>query len=395
MADNVIKVGVQITDGGSLSKVESSAKDVNTQLKNISSNATSANKALNSVKVANTSKAASTAAKQSESTNDMLDYKTTRGITGATGAAGRDFAKQSQGLGGLVHVYATFAANLFAASAAFTALKNAADTTNMVKGLDQLGAASGRSLGTLSKDVMRLTDGAVSLKEAMTSVAQASAAGMSAENIKKMTIGAKNASAALGISMPDALSRLSRGISKIEPELLDEIGIFVKVDKASQDYARSLGKTAATLTDFEKRAGFAKAVVEQLNEKFGDMDTLANPYSKVLSSLSNILQTGLELVNKVVGPLVKLLSESPTALIAGLTAVVGLLAKMAIPAIGDMKTSSAQAAEAAKLIANNRNAATQGNIKYAKSLELANKALDEHELKLERLENLVKYINTY
>jgi hypothetical protein len=65
------------------------------------------------------------------------DYGTARGAIG-TGAEGRDFAKQAQGLGGLVHVYATFAANLFAVGAAFRALSDAADTTNMVKGLDQL-----------------------------------------------------------------------------------------------------------------------------------------------------------------------------------------------------------------------------------------------------------------
>ena len=44
-----------------------------------------------------------------------------RAIGAGTGAASRDFAKTASGLGGLVHVYATFAANLFAISAGFTA----------------------------------------------------------------------------------------------------------------------------------------------------------------------------------------------------------------------------------------------------------------------------------
>lgn len=35
-----------------------------------------------------------------------------RGVGGLTGAAGRDFAAQQQGLGGLVRLYATYAANL-------------------------------------------------------------------------------------------------------------------------------------------------------------------------------------------------------------------------------------------------------------------------------------------
>jgi len=65
-----------------------------------------------------------------------------RGIGGQTGASGRDFAAEAQGLGGLVHVYATFAANLYAVSAAFGALSKAADTANIIQGLRPLAAPS-------------------------------------------------------------------------------------------------------------------------------------------------------------------------------------------------------------------------------------------------------------
>ena len=268
-----------------------------------------------------------------------------RGVGGVTGAAGRDFAKQAEGLGGLVRVYATFAANLFAVSAAFTALKNAADTTNMIKGLDQLGASSGRSLGALSKRIVELTDGAISLREAMTTTAQATAAGMSSKNLERLAVGAKNASQALGVSMPDAVSRLSRGITKLEPELLDELGIFVRVDKASADYALTLGKTASSLTDFEKRGAFASAVLTQLEQKFGAIDTGANPFSKLAASLANLAQSGLEVVNKVLGPLVGFLAASPTALAAVLGSIGIILLKQALPAIGQFKASLQTAAE--------------------------------------------------
>ena len=79
------------------------------------------------------------------------EYDVARGSAGATGASGRDFANQARGLDGLVRLYATYAANVFAAGAAFRALSNAADTTNMIKGMDQLGASSGQALGTIAK----------------------------------------------------------------------------------------------------------------------------------------------------------------------------------------------------------------------------------------------------
>jgi len=166
------------------------------------------------------------------------EYNSGRGSAGLTGASARDFAQQAQGLGGLVRLYATYAANLFAVSAAYTALSRAQDTANMVKGLDQLGAASGVALGTLSKNLVKAMDGAVSLREAMEATVKASSSGMSSKDIIRMGEAAKKASQALGVDMSDALSRISRGITKLEPELLDELGIFTRIDPAVQAYAK-------------------------------------------------------------------------------------------------------------------------------------------------------------
>lgn len=277
------------------------------------------------------------AGKAVSAAKDMSNTYDQARASGGTGAAGRDFANQAQGLGGLVRVYATFAANIFAVSAAFNALSNAADTTNLVKGLDQLGASSGKNLGTLSKRIVEATDSAVSLREAMTATAQASSAGMSSTDILKLAKGAKQASQALGIDMSDALSRLSRGITKIEPELLDELGIFVRVDKAVQDYATSIGKPVTALTEFERRAAFSSAVLTQLNTKFGELNIDSNPYNQLLASLKNVASAGLEVVNKVLGPLVSLLAQSPTALL-GVMGLIGLtLLKQAIPALSSWR----------------------------------------------------------
>ena len=194
----------------------------------------------------------------------------------------------------------------------------------MVKGLDQLGAASGRNLGSIAKQLSMVADGAVSLQEAMSATAQASSAGMSSTNILRMGEVAKKASQVLGRDMTDALSRLSRGITKIEPELLDELGIMVKVDQATQNYARTLGNSASSLTDFEKRQAFANEVLSQAEQKFGNIKLDANPYQKILASIQNLTQSGLELVNKVLGPIMSALSQSPTAL-AGVLAGLGTI----------------------------------------------------------------------
>lgn len=279
---------------------------------------------------------------------ESQDYGVSRSLRpGGTGASARDFAQEAQGLGGLVRLYATYAANIFAVGAAFRALSNAMDTTNMVKGLDQLGAASGMALGSLSKRLVDVTDGAISLREAMESVAKASSSGMSSDNILRMGKVAKQASQALGVDMADAVNRITRGITKLEPELLDEIGIFTRVDSASRAYAKSIDKSVDSLTDFEKRMAFANAVLEEGERKFSAIQIDTNPYTKLAAAIKDAAQTGLEFANKVLAPIVGLLAESPKALMAVLAGIGMVLIKQALPAIGEFKAGLASAADKA------------------------------------------------
>lgn len=312
-----------------------------------------------------------------------------RAVGVGKGAEARDFAEQAQGLGGLVRVYATFAANIFAVSAAFTALSRAYDTANLVKGLDQLGAASGKNLGSLAKQLVAATDGAISLREAMKAIAGASAAGLSGANILRLGAVAKQASQALGVDMSNAVDRLSRGITKLEPELLDELGIFTRVDKANQDYARSIGKSVSALTDFEKRQAFANAVLKEGEDKFGNIKIDANPYTKVLASIQNLSDSGLNLLNKVLGPIVNVLASSPTALAGTLAAIGTLLLRQAIPALSQYREGLKKAAEDSHktLLSIYRDQAVQGGLRDA---EAGKQALEQFKLAKDTQEKIAK-----
>ncbi len=345
MAEN-IKVNVNVDDNGSTAKVNKQAAQLRDNLAAAAKSASEV-RTPGALAAAKAGLASSGGGGNAFGANAAKDSNLSRGIGEQTGAAGRDFAAQAQGLGGLVHVYATFAANIFAISAAYTALSKAADTANLVRGLDQLGAASGRSLGSLAKQLTLVTDGAISMRDALTATAQASAGGLTSANILRLGTVAKQASQALGVAMPDAVSRLSRGITKLEPELLDELGILVRVDKASADYARSIGKTASQLTDFEKRQGFANAVLEQGEKKFGAIKLDANPYAKIQSSMENLAFAGLDLINRVLSPVLTLLSTSPTALAVAMAGIATVLLKQAMPALGQWRQGLVEAGKAA------------------------------------------------
>ena len=329
---NDIRIGIDVDDGGKTAALVKHATALKDQYEGVVAAAKRIPVATGAAKQGIAARAAA-----AQPDGGASDTNLSRGISGSTGASGRDFAAQAQGLGGLVHVYATFAANLFAVSAAFNALSKAMDTSNLVKGLDQLGASSGRTFSTLAKQMVAVSDGAISMREAMTATAMATSAGMSNANVLRMTAVAQKASLALGRDLPDSLDRLTKGIVKTQPELLDELGIMTRVIPASQEYARSIGKTIGELTTFEKQQGFANAVLAEGEAKFGNIKIESNPYSKLLASMTNLAVSGLNLVNTVLSPIAKLLSESPTGLAVAMAAVAGVLIKQAIPAIGQYK----------------------------------------------------------
>jgi hypothetical protein len=352
MATQIANIGINVSDNGTAKKVVKNFQEITAAANQAQRAAGGINPPVKSTLTPGGTPGSRRASEPTGSQQmSSQQYGNLRGAAGVTGASARDFANQAQGLGGLVRLYATYAANIFAVSAAFSALSNAMDTANLVKGLDQLGAASGTALGTLSKRLVETTDGAISLREAMESTAKASSSGMSSENILRMGKVAKQAAQALGVDMADAVNRLTRGITKLEPELLDELGIFTKVDMATQAYAKSVGKSAGAITDFEKRMAFANAVLEEGERKFNAIDFETNPYTKLLASLKNVAQEGLELVNTVLAPIVKFMSESPKALAIAIGALGLALVKQALPALGQFKAGLRQAAEESAALA--------------------------------------------
>lgn len=339
MSGNSINMNLNVQDqGGTLRSRTKDAKDLNKELEKAQ-------------KLSGKTFAAQSSERAASGTAGMVmteqEYRKARGTAGKTGAGARDFAAQARGLDGLVRLYATWAANVYALGAAFTALSKAADTDNMVQGMNQLGASSGVALGALAKQFVDITGGAISFKDAIGATTKAISSGLSTNQFKAIGEVASKASRALGVDMGDAVSRLTRGITKIEPELLDELGLFTKVGPAAEEYAKRVGKSAASLSDFEKRQAFANAVLKEGKDKFAEINVAPNPYDKLSASIQDLTQKGLSLINVVLSPIISLLSSSPVALTGVLAGLGVMLLKQAIPAIGEYRKSLDASADAA------------------------------------------------
>lgn len=307
-------------------------------------------------------------------------YNTLEKGTGElTNNSTKAFAKQAKTIGsGLVPAYATLAANIFAITAAFGALQRAAQFEQLQKGLEYTGNAAGVNLTKVAEGLKEITGEAIGLREAMTAVALGISAGFSTKQLEGLTKVAKGASLALGRDMEDAMSRLTRGAAKLEPEILDELGIMVRLDDATEAYATKINKTVGELTQYERRQAFANAIIEQGIKKFGELaeNVDANPYDKLAASFKALATEGLSLTNTVFGPFISFLSKSPTALLGILTLFGSTVVKKMIPSLEDMSAAAEASAKNVSLMSAKQLAAVG-------SLDGASKKVQELQKKMQ------------
>ena len=281
--------------------------------------------------------------------------RTEKGVAQISSNSTKNFSKMQQsiggegGSGGLVRAYALLAANVFALTAAFGVLSRAAQVETLIESIEALEVVSGRSIKSVARDLQEASGGSLDFANSLRSVSLASSAGFNADQIQQLGEVAKNASVALGRNLADGLDRIFRGVIKVEPELLDEIGLFVRVNDASQKYADQLGIAASDLTEFQKRQAFANEAIAQGTTKFEAFsDVEPDAFSRIAASLTDMAQSALSFVNKGLLPIVDFLARNKAFLAAAFGIVAFTIGRQVIPALGTFRTSAREAAEEAR-----------------------------------------------
>lgn len=220
---------------------------------------------------------------------------------------GRAFASQASGLGGLVAAYAGAAATIFALQQAFAALKSVAEFEQIISGTRDLAATLGQSGDKIIDNIKTITKGQLSLKESATVANLALSSGFNTDQISKLTSIANNASKVLGRDLTDSFTRLVRGAAKLEPELLDELGIFTRIEPAVAAYASKIGRSAGSLTEAERRQAFLNAVIEEGTRKFGAIgsvtETSAEKFNRLAATLTDLGYRLGGFVTDILGPI--------------------------------------------------------------------------------------------
>lgn len=370
MANNAkVTLTFDIQEDGSLKLVTKNLNDLNKATQNNSKVARDAGKA-----------------------NDELNYKLNQGSTGVSSAA-RSFSKLNQAIGagpnGLVGAYATLAANAFAVSAAFNTLREAAQVEQLMKGLEIQGNRTGVTLKQTAQEIVKITNGALGAADAMRSTALMSSAGLVKSDMEALTKIATDASVALGRNLPDAMDRITKGVVKLEPELLDELGLMTKLTEASNTYARQNHKTATSLTAVEKRTAFLQAIQREGALKFGGIvdEAGVNQYDRLAATFDNLSKQTISWISNL-GPLefvVKSLADSTTTLGGALILFASTISRSLMGSLYNLHESLDKQAQKLEKVARKQKAVTEAtladtkaNVEAARAgLEDPTKALDK------------------
>ena len=269
----------------------------------------------------------------SKSTKDL--DRNMRGTAKMSSNTTKNFSKMQQGMGGLVGAYATLAAQVFAASAAFQFLSSASDIRNLISGQEALGSVTGTTYKTITNSIIQATDAQLKYAEAARGAAIGTAAGLSSGQLSALGEAAKNASFALGRDLTDSFNRLIRGVTKAEPELLDELGIILRLETATEKYAAKINKTVKDLNSFERTQAVANEVLGQAERKYAAIAEQMDPnaaalaqFAKSFDELVNVFKIGLL---DVLTPALNFLSRNTEALAATMALIAVPIVKSIIP----------------------------------------------------------------
>jgi hypothetical protein len=295
MTKNTIKIDLVVDDSGTLKVVGNSAEKASKGLNDVANNARTAD-------------------------------RNVKGAAQASSNGTKNFSKMAQGMtGGLVPAYAAVAAQVFALTAAFDFLKKAADVQNLKAGQLQFANSTGIALQSVTSKLQEASQGMLSFQEAAQSAAIGAAKGFTTSQLEDLAIGAGKAATALGRDYTDTYDRLIRGVSKAEPELLDELGITLKLAEAKRKYAEMVGVSADQLTAAQSSQAVLVETMSQLNNQFGAIENRPNPFIQLQKTFSGIATQVMSNIMPAFNAIADFLNNNAKAAAIAFAGIVGMV----------------------------------------------------------------------
>jgi hypothetical protein len=306
----------------------------------------------------------------------------TRRLAGAGSQGARAFSDLAFRMNPIVSLYASIAVNVYAATEAFRLLNEASNLNRLNEQTARFAATlSGIDIKSLSEDLQELSGNALSAGGALRQSVRGVAYGFAADDLERLTAGARRASVALGVNFADAIDRAFRGIAKQEVEVLDEIGVVTRLETAFKKYAATLNKRADDLTEVERRAALTTEVISQLEKRFSSFSTQATGVEQLSVAMKDLVDNSLIQANNAIDELAK----DMAALVRGFGGVESASIRVAraqevyneavrAGEISQASVAYSQLQEALELVRQEQTEGTDQYRKYQKSVEEAKMA---------------------
>lgn len=201
----------------------------------------------------------------------------------------------SLGLAGLVHV----------TRMGVELVKTSAEAERTRKSFDVLAAGVGQSSDKMLDAMQRASDGMVSDNELILGANKAMLLGVAknSEEMGRLLEASRVLGQAMGQDVGKSFNDLVIGLGRLSPLILDNLGIANEGEEMFENYAKSVGKTADSLTKAEKRQILLNKVMEAaqplLDAETGAADNNANKFDRLGASWHNATQTAGELFGEV------------------------------------------------------------------------------------------------
>lgn len=247
-----------------------------------------------------------------------------------------------------VSAYAEIASSVFALTAAFNALKSAAQFGVMLTAQDNFARATGVNLQSIAKGLQATTKYVLDFQQAAQFSSIGRLAGFTTNQITQLAKTGTSAATILGRDVPEALSRMFRGVAKGEPEILDELGIFIRLDNAYKEYIKTVakGQKVLDLSAYQRRQATLYAAIEAGKPMAeGNANAKIDDFTIAAAQISTAFKTAMLNVTNILGPVVKFLTENTSLLVA----TIALLGSKVMSNLGNIlfNVTAAKTAQAA------------------------------------------------
>lgn len=250
-------------------------------------------------------------------------------------------------------------------------------------GLSSILTAQGKDLNAAKAWLKSYTkDGLIPMMDAYTAYKSLAAAGYSDEQTQSILTNLKDSAAFNrqgSMTMGEAIKSAAEGIKNENSILVDNAGVTKNLSVIWDEYAASIGKTAATLTDAEKRIATTQGLMRETAFQTGD----AAKYSNTLAGAHAALKAQTKMLSSALGsmfaPALQQCIPHVTALLERLTALAEKAGQVMAILFGTSSATSRTSSNTAKLANSTQQVSTNlgSAAKKAKDYKNALLGIDE------------------